>query len=191
MKALVRSAGKLPPGCETVTGDALNAKSYRQHVAPADTFVHLVGVARPRPAKAEQFRKIDLVSVEAAVAAARGVGHFSYLSVAMPAPAMRAYVEVRAQEEALIREAGMNAAFLRPWYVLGPGHRWPAALLPAYWLCEVFPATRAGARRLGLVTIEEMVSALVLAVENPATGVRVLDVPQLRACGSRPSSASM
>ena len=46
--------------------------------------------------------------------------------------------------------------FFVPWYVLGPGHRWPYLLLPMYKLMELLPSTRAGATRLGLVTLEQM-----------------------------------
>ena len=34
--------------------------------------------------------------------------------------------------------------------------------------------------RLGLVTLEQMLQALVQAVENPLSGVRVLGVPEIR-----------
>ena len=77
--------------------------------------------------------------------------------------------------------AGIAATILRPWYVLGPGHRWPMAILPLYWVFERIPATRETALRLGLVSLEQMVAALAGAVENPRDGVRVLDVPQIRA----------
>ena len=49
-------------------------------------------------------------------------------------------------------ESGLNATILRPWYVLGPGRRWPLVLTPLYWLMEAIPSTRDGARRLGLVS---------------------------------------
>jgi len=75
----------------------------------------------------------------------------------------------------------MNATILRPWYVLGPGHRWPYLLLPIYKLMELLPSTREGATRLGLVMLEQMVRALVEAVETPTTGVRIIEVPQIRA----------
>ena len=57
VRALVRpgSEGKLPTGCEVVHGDALRAGTYAAHVSPADTFVHLVGVAHPNPKKAADF----------------------------------------------------------------------------------------------------------------------------------------
>ena len=184
VRALVRpgSEGKLAAGCEAVAGDALNAATFQERVAPADTFVQLVGVAHPSPAKAEQFRTVDLASVRAsaAAAAAAGVEHFVYVSVAHPAPAMQAYIAVRAEGEALIRAAGLHATILRPWYVLGPGHRWPIVLIPAYWLAERLPATRDTARRLGLVTLEQMAGALVDAVEHPAKSVRIVEVPEIR-----------
>jgi len=74
----------------------------------------------------------------------------------------------------------MNVTIMRPWYVLGPGRRWPVLPKPMYWFMERIPATRESAQRLGLVTIEQMVSALVRSIENPANGVRILGVPEIR-----------
>lgn len=185
--ALVRPgrAQALPEACFAVEGNALDCASYEAGLLGADTLVHLVGVAHPSPAKAAQFREVDLASVRAAcVAAAQaGVSHFVYLSVAQPAPVMRAYLAARAQGEALVRAGGLAATILRPWYVIGPGHRWPLALLPVYWLAERLPAMRDAALRLGLVTLEQMVGALVAAVEAPPSGVRVMQVPEIRRGG--------
>jgi uncharacterized protein YbjT (DUF2867 family) len=184
VRALVRpgSEKKLPVGAEFVNGDALDAASYKAGVPPCDTFVQLVGVAHPSPAKAAEFRAIDLPSGKAGVAAATdaGVAHFVYVSVAQPSQMMKAYCAARAEVEAALRSSGMNCTILRPWYVLGPGHRWPYALIPVYWLMELIPATRESARRLGLVSIKQMVAALVAAVENPASGVRIVTVPEIR-----------
>lgn len=83
--------------------------------------------------------------------------------------------------EALLRQTGMNATILRPWYVLGPGHVWPYALIPMYKLAEILPVTREGARRLGLVKLAQMVQALTDAVERPAAGQRIVEVPEIRA----------
>ncbi|HEY1270342.1 MAG TPA: NAD(P)H-binding protein [Terriglobales bacterium] len=198
VRALARlgSEGKLPSGCEVIAGNALDHATYASQVAPADTFIQLVGVAHPSPAKAAQFRSIDLVAGREAVAAAvhARVHHFVYLSVAHPAPVMKAYIEVRSQCEVMIRDSGMNATILRPWYVLGPGHRWPYALIPFYWLMERFPSTREGALRLGLVTIEQMITALVHAADNPPEGVRVMGVPEIAGAaitgGTSPVSSS-
>ena len=99
---------------------------------------------------------------------------------------MKAYIAVRASCEEMIKEHRLNATILRPWYVLGPGHRWPYALIPIYWLAEMIPATRKSAHRLGLVTIEDMVATLVDAVEHPVTGTVVAEVPQIRKRMVRP-----
>jgi len=186
VRALVRTASlsRLPAGCEAVNGDALEVESFVQQVTPADTWVHLVGVSHPAPWKARAFAEVDLASVRAALAAARiaGIRHFIYLSVAQPAPVMRAYVAMRTRGEKLIHRSGLAATMVRPWYVLGPGRYWPRVLLPVYWLIERLPATRAGALRLGLVTREQMTRALVDAVESPPAGTRILDVPAIRQC---------
>jgi len=185
VRALVRpgSEGKLPPGCTPIVGDALDGASYASQIPPADTFIQLVGTPHPSPAKAAEFRRVDLPSGLGAIAAARtaGIRHFAYLSVAHPAPMMHAYIAVRAECEAALESSGLNATILRPWYVLGPGHWWPYVLLPMYKLAECLPQTRDGARRLGLVTLEQMINALTVAAENPASGMRVMTVPDIRA----------
>jgi uncharacterized protein YbjT (DUF2867 family) len=170
-------------GTELVVGDALDAATYADHVSGADTFVHLVGTPHPNPSKARQFEDVDLVSVRAAVEAATsaGVRHFVYVSVAQPAPVMRAYISVRQRGERLIRESGMDATVLRPWYVLGPGRRWPLVLAPVYAVLRRLPATADGARGLGLVTDRQMLAALVHAVEHRPAGVRIVGVPDIAA----------
>jgi uncharacterized protein YbjT (DUF2867 family) len=184
VKALTRkgSESKLPGGTTPVIADPLRMDVYTEQVRGLDAFVHLIGVPHPSPAKAKQFREIDLVSAQVAVKAAcdAGIRHFIYLSVAQPARMMQAFIAVRNEGERMIRESGMRATFVRPWYVLGPGHRWAYALLPFYWVCERLPATRESARRLGFVTIAQMLDALVWSVENPADGVRIVDVPKIR-----------
>jgi uncharacterized protein YbjT (DUF2867 family) len=185
VRLLVRpgSERKVPAGTEAVAGDPLDAASVADALAGADTLVHLVGVPKPSPAKARQFREIDLVSIHASVAAAERAAprpHLVYLSVAQPAPIMRAYLAVRQEGEALIGRSGLNATCLRPWYVLGPGHRWPVVLLPVYAMLRWLPATRASAERLGFVTLPQMTRALLQAVEQPPVGVRVVEVPEIR-----------
>jgi uncharacterized protein YbjT (DUF2867 family) len=184
VRALARkgSESKLPAGAVDVIGDALKMDSYIENVRGSDTFVHLIGVPHPSPAKAKQFHDVDLVSIKVAIKAARdaGVRHFIYLSVAQPAPVMKEFIAVRSAGEAMIRESGINATFVRPWYVLGPGHLWPYAILPVYWVLENIPATKESAQRLGLITIDQILSALVWAVENPPAGTRILDVPRIR-----------
>jgi uncharacterized protein YbjT (DUF2867 family) len=184
VRALVRpgSEKKLPPNVETVQAQPLVADSYTDRISPADTFVHLIGTPNPSPAKAKQFAEIDLVSAEVATRAANdaGVRHFIYLSIAQPAPMMQAYISVRQRGEAILRETGIPLTLVRPWYVLGPGHWWPYAIIPLYWVMQILPSTRDTARRLGLVTIGQMLNSLVWAVEHPPEQLRSLGVPEIR-----------
>jgi uncharacterized protein YbjT (DUF2867 family) len=177
------SASKLPAGSEPVIGDALNADTFKDKIPRGATIVHLVGTPHPNPSKAAEFQRVDLGSIRATVVAAQhaGVAHIVYVSVAHPAPVMEAYIAARTEGELLVTATGIPATIVRPWYVLGPGHYWPYALVPVYAVLEMLPATREGARRLGLVTRGQMVAALVRAVEAPAAGVRIVEVPDIKA----------
>jgi uncharacterized protein YbjT (DUF2867 family) len=176
------SSSQLHAGVHVVVGDALSAASYTGSVPPADTVVHLVGTPKPDPSKTTEFHAVDLASLDAALIAAHtaGVKHFVYVSVAQPAPVMRAYVEARKVGETMIRNSGLNATILRPWYVIGPGRRWPLMFQPLYRIAAYVPTWRETAERLGLVTLEQMTAELVHAVEHPALGVRVVEVPTIR-----------
>ena len=179
------SVRKVPTGCQIVVGNPLESGTFVEQVRGADTLVHLVGVPKPAPWKGSQFRAIDGPSAVAAIRAAReaGVRHMVYVSVAHPAPVMRDYIAVRSECEAAIAGAGLVATILRPWYILGPGHWWPLALQPVYRLMEQFPGTRAAALRLGLVTIHEMLMTMLWAIEQPPSGSRVIEVPEIRHLG--------
>src|SRR5436853_7673982 len=111
VRALARpgSESRLPAGSVPVIGEALRASTVQSSVAGCDTFVHLVGVSHPSPAKAAQFRSVDLASALESVAAASAaqVRHFNYVSVAHPAPVMREYIAARSEAEDRIRAAGL------------------------------------------------------------------------------------
>ncbi len=186
--ALVRrgSETRLPPGVTAIIGNALDASTFAAAIPAGSTLVHLVGTPHPNPRKAAEFDRVDLASVRASVtaAAASGVRHLVYVSVAHPAPVMEAYIAVRMQGESMVHASGIPATVVRPWYVLGPGHYWPYVLVPLYAVLRWFPSTRPGADRLGLVTRRQMVAALVQAVQlPPAHGVTIIDVPQIHRAG--------
>ena len=191
VRALVRrgSEGKAPAGCEVVIGVPFDRATFVRSVGQGDTFLQLLGVPHPSPAKAQQFIDIDLKSATESIGAASeaGAGHFVYVSVAQPAPVMQAYQQARGQAERTLNLSGLRRTIVRPWYVLGPGHRWPYVLLPVYWTLERIPSTRESALRLGLVTIDQIVAALVEAVENPPERERIVGVSEIRAAAHRRS----
>ena len=179
-----QSTKRVLEGATAIIGDALSERSVAASLRPNDTLIHLVGTPHPTPSKADQFEKVDLVSIRASVNAARQVGieHLVYVSVAHPAPMMQAYLWVRTLGETMIREAGLTATILRPWYVLGPGRQWPKLISPLYKVAEWFPGSRATAKRLGLVTIEQFINAIISSAENPPPRGqrRIVDVPAIK-----------
>ncbi len=187
--ALVRqsSADRLPRDAQAVIGDATRAQSYYRYIGDCDTFVHLLGVSHPTPAKAAEFRSIDLESTREAVNAAvrAGITNFVYISVAQPSPIMAAYVEARKQAEQIIVGSGLNASILRPFYVIGPGRRWPILLKPLFAIASMLPSTRDTARRLSFVTIQQVCGGLISAIENPPQDVRVWSATQIREISDR------
>jgi len=67
VQALARhgSEHKLPHGCKVIPGDALDKNSVVLQIPPAETFVQLIGVTHPNPAKKDEFRAVDLGSARA------------------------------------------------------------------------------------------------------------------------------
>lgn len=185
IQALVRlgSENKLPPGCELITGNGLDATSYRDKIEKGSIFVHLIGVPHPSPSKSMQFKTIDGVSIQQAGKAAvyAQVSHFIYLSVAMyPTRIMKDFQEVRAEGEALLLQSGLKTSFVRPWYVLGPGHWWPLLLKPLYLIAKMIPPKREAARQLDTVTIKQMIATLVHAIKNPPEKIAIYNVPEIK-----------
>lgn len=176
------SVSKIQSGCNVIYGNALDGNSYSGSIAPCETFIHLIGTHHPGPGKKEEFKKIDLVSIEEAVKAAveAGVKHFVYLSVAHPAPVMKDFIEVRIKGEKLLMESGMNVSIIRPWYVLGPGHYWPCFILPLYKIFEINPFTRDSALRLGLVKLYQIIDCITFAVKNPPEGINIFNVQDIK-----------
>jgi uncharacterized protein YbjT (DUF2867 family) len=183
--ALVRkgSEQKVPAGAEVVIGNPFDAKTFQHLIPGGSVFVQLLGVAHPSPKKANQFKEVDLKSIKASAdaAAVAGIGHFIYVSVAMSdVKFMQAYREVRKEGEEYCLSKKFNCTFIRPWYVLGPGHWWPVLLLPVYGLADLIPSLRKKARATGLVTIKQMLQSLINAVEDEPLPLRILEIKNIR-----------
>ena len=82
--------------------------------------------------------------------------------------------------ESLLLESGVPYTIIRPWYVLGPGHRWAYALYPMYWIAGAIPSMREGARRLGMVTLGQMIATLTWAVETADGESRTIEAADIK-----------
>jgi len=183
--ALVRkgSEHKIPAGVHVVVGNPFDERTFREEIPPGSIFIQLLGVSHPSPKKAKLFQEIDLKSVKASANAAvyAGVSHFIYISVAMSESGlMRSYQDVRKEGEEYCLNKELNCTFIRPWYVVGPGHWWPALLLPLYGISEIIPSLKQKARSKALVTIHQMLRTLVMAVEQKPKHRSVMEIRNIR-----------
>jgi nucleoside-diphosphate-sugar epimerase len=183
--ALVRkgSEHKVPAGVAVIIANPFDAKTFQEYIPAGCVFIQLLGVAHPSPRKAQQFKDIDLRSVKASADAAAnaGVAHFIYVSVAMaPSKLMQAYQQVRKEGEKYCLSKTFNCSFIRPWYVLGPGHWWPVSLLPFYSLAEIIPSWRKKARAMALVTIQQMLNTLINVTEDEPIPLRIYEIKDIR-----------
>jgi len=184
--ALVRrgSESRLPEGARAVTGNPFEPLSFRDQIPPESVFIQLLGVAHPSPKKKELFRTIDLASVKSSARAAKEahVRHFIYVSVAQtPTKVMQDYQRCRAEGESAIIQEGLAATFIRPWYVVGPGHYWPLIFHPLFKVLEWIPSTAEKAKKLKLVYLNQMLSVLEQAVEaSPPDGIRIIEIETIR-----------
>lgn len=186
VKALVRngSENKLPKGCNYIIADPFDAESFQKEIPSEATFIQLLGVTHPSPKKKEQFKTIDLASAKASACAAQnaGVKHFIYVSVAQtPTNIMKDYQQCRARCEAYIGTTQIPATFIRPWYVVGPGHYWPLLLTPLFKILEQIPSTSRKAKALRLVSLKQMLNTLFYAIEHaPAAGIDIIEIEKIR-----------
>jgi uncharacterized protein YbjT (DUF2867 family) len=108
LRALVRPASqlRLPHGCTSIVGDALDASTFSMHVAGCDTLLQLVGTPHRSPSKAAEFERVDLVSARESCRAANAGEHRS-LHLSRPAVGERiiAVPDIRRTEESSRRSA--------------------------------------------------------------------------------------
>lgn len=177
------SEHKVASGAKAVIADPFDAASFQHLVPSGAVFVQLLGVPHPSPRKKELFYRIDLPSVKASAnaAAVAGASHFVYVSVAMTeSRIMKDFQQVRKEGEACVRATGIPCTFIRPWYVLGPGHWWPLLLLPLYGIAALLPAWRQKAKAFGLVTIGQMVRTLLSVIDSEPSGLRLVEIDGIR-----------
>ncbi len=183
--ALVRqqSVHKLPSGCTPVIANPFDVSTYVNSVPKSCIFIHLLGVSHPGPKKKAQFFSIDLAWLMESVEAAKqaGASHFVYMSVAQfPTKLMGDYQEARRQGEQAIIAFGIRSTFIRPWYVVGPGHYWPLLFNPVFKLLELIPKTSVQARSLALVSLKQMLRTLKNVTLNlsdiPNTVIEIKDI---------------
>ena len=94
---------------------------------------------------------------------------------------MKDFQQCRAEGEAAIRATEIPATFIRPQYVAGPQHYWPRLFQPLFTILEWIPATSQKAKALRLVSLKQMLHALLYAIENiPTQGLHIIEIDAIR-----------
>jgi uncharacterized protein YbjT (DUF2867 family) len=89
--------------------------------------------------------------------------------------------EARRQGEQEIIASGIPYTFVRPWYVVGPGHYWPLLFNPVFKLLELIPSTSVQTRSLALVTLKQMLLTLKKVVSSASgTRNRVIEINDIK-----------
>lgn len=173
---------RLPAGAHCLVADPLDRATFLDAIRGSDAFVQLIGTPSPNPAKAEEFRRIDGGAGKEGAWACKeaGIPLYVYLSVPLDIPVMKAYVAVRAQVEELIATLGLTATIIRPFYVLGPGRRWPYLIMPFLWISRYLPGLSRYARTMKFSSRDQVVKAIIDAIDHPPVGIDVWDATRLQ-----------
>lgn len=165
MIALVRpgSEHKIPAGIEIIVADVFKPEDWISKVPEQSVFIHLIGVPHPSPVKKQLFESVDLRAARIVALAAKSIQarKFIFLSVAMePSAIMKEFQKAKSSAEEYINSLNLPHVFVRPWYVLGPGHWWPYLFFPLFKLLECIPSTAKKAKAFGFITIRQMINSL-------------------------------
>ena len=183
--AIQRPESRQPaPEGATVVRAPLDAESLRPAFTQADAVVHLAGVVASN--RARDFVHANVEGTREVARAARAadvpVIHVSSLAAAGPAPPSAPRREGDASrpvtpygrskldgERALSAERGLRWTILRPGVVYGPGDR---ALLPLFAFAGrgLLPLVGRAAAAYTFIYVDDMVRAIVAALETPAAG---------------------
>jgi uncharacterized protein YbjT (DUF2867 family) len=165
---------RLLPAVELVSGDVHDPAQLAQLVAGSDAVVNLVAILHGSEA---QFRHahVNLLRLLVAVCGAAGVRrvvHVSALGVDSAQPS--GYLRSKAEGEAVLKGSGLEVTILRPSVIYGEHDRFLNLFARLSTFAPVFPLACAGAR-FQPVWVEDVASAIVACLEQPATAGQVIE----------------
>jgi len=189
--ALVRRPGSEPSGARRVAGDLADGDALRTLLAQErpDCVVHLAAeIASQRSER--KVREVNvggterLLSACAALATDPGSGprfvfsstvvtgeaHGALLSEARPLPVATPYGRAKQEGERMIAASGLPAVIVRPSHVYGPGGWYAHELVPRLRQPGRFAVIGSGENLWDVVHVDDVASALLLAVEQAQPG---------------------
>lgn len=190
LSVLVRRAGSEPHGTVAVSGDLSDARALAEAVAAArpQGVVHLAAeIASQR--SAAKVQEVNVAGTQRLIDACRalesaeglprivfastvvtGDARGALLSESTPLPVSTPYGRSKQEGERIVLESGLEAVVIRPSHVYGPGGWYAEELVSRLRQPGRFAVIGRGANLWDVVHVEDVVSALVLAVETAAAG---------------------
>jgi NADH dehydrogenase len=184
---------------EILPGDLLDASSLAGAALHCDAVIHLAGIISE--AGRQTFENIHLHATENVLAAARRAGtrRFIHMSALGTRPdAVSRYHQTKWAAEEAVRASGLDWTIFRPSLVFGPGDQFVNLFARMSRFSPVLPVMGSATVILQPVSVDDVASAFVQSIGEPAARGRVFDLcgperftfPEilreiLRVCGRR------
>ncbi len=190
--ALVRRPGSEPTGTRAAAGDLSDGRRLSEILAAErpDSVVHLAAeIASQRSER--KLREVNIAGtrrlLDACVAGARGEAasgprvvfcstvvtgdaHGELLSEDRPLPVRTPYGRSKQEGERMVLDSGLPAVIVRPSHVYGPGGWWAQEMIPRLRQPGRLAVVGRGKNLWDMVHVDDVVSALILAVEQAPAG---------------------
>lgn len=168
-----------PDAVETARADVERGTGLEAALAGADVVVHLVAI--PREGGGRTFENVNVRGTERVIAAARAAGvrriiHLSVLGVTDD-PRL-AYLSSKWRGEQVVRGSGLGWVIFRPSLLFGDGDGFFNLIRTTltWWSPGVVAIPGDGRERFQPLSVDDLASAVVLAIEEPARDGSVYEI---------------
>lgn len=175
-----RAEKDLPTEVETVPGDTTDPQSLAGRLAGCDAVIHLVGIIREFPSRGITFDRLHRESTSNMVTAAKeqGVKRFLHMSAnGVREDAATDYHKTKWQAENLLRSSPLDWTIFRPSLIFGANDQFVNMLAQLIRNLPVVPVMGDGSYRLQPVSVKDVVSGFVAALDAPQS------IGQIYLCG--------
>ena len=171
--------------CETVPGDSADPVALENCLQETDAVIYLIGILREFPAKGITYEETQFRGVERTVAAAQqqGVKQFILMSANGVKAGGTAYQDTKFRAEQCVQASGLDWTIFRPSVVFGdPRGKMEFCTqlnkelvqppIPAPLFFSGLNIMQAGTFQMSPVHVQDVASAFVSAIGNPAANQR-------------------
>lgn len=176
VRCLGRSVPPTARGVEWRCADLTDPASLRGAAEGCEIAVHLAGLTRAREAARFEAVHVDGTRHLLAEAERAGVERVVFVSASGAGRAATPFAETKAAGEGLVRAAALEHVILRPSVVYGPRDHFTTRLSRLLRRLPVYPIPGVGALGLQPLAVEDLVEALVQALDRRDLASRTFEL---------------